>query len=189
MNSKTLELGRLLPVAQFGEHHVGIVDADIESTWTALHQMRWSDLRWTKPFVAARGLLLTGRADEPCLSRFWQVAAVTEDPPRRSVFVMVGQPWSPVPRSVPLTDVAEAERFSEPGWLKYGMEWVLHPLPEGRTAIETRTLCQATDASARRRFRAYWTIIRPFSGLLRMEMIATIGRLAGRTSSPTEAPA
>jgi hypothetical protein len=35
---------------------------------------------------------------------------------------------------------------------------------------ETRVLC--ADVATRRRFRAYWMLIRPFSGLIRQEMLA-----------------
>src|SRR5438309_608815 len=37
---------------------------------------------------------------------------------------------------------------------------------------ETRVLC--ADVTTRRRFRAYWTLIRPFSGLIRQEMLAAV---------------
>lgn len=60
--------------------------------------------------------------------------------------------------------IEHVRAFTEPGWLKYGMEWVLHPLDDGRTLVETRTLSEPTDASARRRFTAYWTLIRVGSG-------------------------
>lgn len=187
MTSKTADetspLARLLPGAQFGEHHVGVLDADIDRVWQALHEMRWSDLRWSRPFLAVRGILAMNRggkagAEGTCLEMFWRVAAVTEQAPTTSLFAMVGQPWHPVPRSVRVRGLDEVADFQQPGWLKYGMEWLLHPLPGDRTAVETRTLCLATDERARRRFRAYWAVIRPFSGILRREMIATLGRLA-----------
>jgi hypothetical protein len=37
---------------------------------------------------------------------------------------------------------------------------------------ETRVLC--ADLASRRRFRAYWVLIRPFSGLIKREMLAAI---------------
>jgi hypothetical protein len=44
----------------------------------------------------------------------------------------------------------------------------LRAVPEGEGArLETETRICLTDASARRRFGAYWLVIRPFSGLIR----------------------
>ena len=66
--------------------------------------------------------------------------------------------------------------FDEPGWLKFGMEWTLSPLAGGRTLVETVTLCEATDERSRRRFSAYWALIRPFSGLIRRELLGVVAR-------------
>ena len=41
---------------------------------------------------------------------------------------------------------------------------------------ETRVLC--ADVATRRRFRAYWILIRPFSGLIRQEMLAAVRNAA-----------
>jgi hypothetical protein len=44
----------------------------------------------------------------------------------------------------------------------------LRALPEGKGArLETETRVFLTDAAARRRFDAYWIVVRPFSGLIR----------------------
>jgi hypothetical protein len=51
-------------------------------------------------------------------------------------------------------------------------------LAGGRTRISTQTRIRALGGGARRRFRLYWLIIRPFSGLLRREMLKGIAALA-----------
>lgn len=48
------------------------------------------------------------------------------------------------------------------------MAMELRAVPDGDGArLETETRIYLTDASARRRFGAYWLVIRPFSGLTR----------------------
>lgn len=188
MTSKTTtvtgnRLGQVLSGYQWGEHHSGIVDASVDQVWVAVHQLRWSDLGWLRPVVALRGITAMVGADTPMLQTFTSHGAVAhEEPPSMTMFALVGKPWSVVPQSRRVDTLDQVQAFDEPGWLKYGMEWVLHPLPDGRTVVETRTLCEATDRSAERMFRLYWTLIRGFSGLLRREMIAALGR---RTSSGT----
>jgi hypothetical protein len=58
------------------------------------------------------------------------------------------------------------------------MDFRLTPLDQGRTMLETSTRCQPTDAAVRRRFGAYWRLIRPFSGLVRRDMLGAIARRA-----------
>jgi hypothetical protein len=64
--------------------------------------------------------------------------------------------------------------FNDPGYAKAAANFTIEPLPNGSVllATETRILCNS-DAS-RNLFRAYWTVIRPFSGWIRREMLRLI---------------
>jgi hypothetical protein len=60
-----------------------------------------------------------------------------------------------------------------PGTAKAAWSFAVDRRPGGaELRTETRVLC--ADAAARRRFRAYWLLIRPFSGLIRREMLAAV---------------
>ena len=45
---------------------------------------------------------------------------------------------------------------------------------DGATELRTETRVLCADVATRRRFRAYWMLIRPFSGLIRREMLAAV---------------
>lgn len=45
---------------------------------------------------------------------------------------------------------------------------------DGATELRTETRVLCADVATRRRFLAYWMLIRPFSGLIRLEMLAAI---------------
>lgn len=169
-------LGETLPGATFGEWHHGIVDADIDSVWHRLQRVRWSDLRLSRVALVARGFGIGPGLERGCLETFAPHAVFAQTPPVEVAFAMVGKPWSPVPVSEPVATLDEVADYRQPGWLKYGMDWRLTELPDGRTLVETSTLCEPTDATARRRFTAYWLLIRPWSGLIRREMIETLKR-------------
>ena len=77
--------------------------------------------------------------------------------------VAVGRPWSP--RSG-LRHVDDFAGFDEPGWAKMAMDLRARPDGDGST-LETETRVYLTDRASRRRFAAYWLVIRPFSGLVR----------------------
>ncbi|WP_282856702.1 hypothetical protein [Pseudoclavibacter helvolus] len=178
----TPPLHQVLAGFQFSEHHSGIVEAPPAVVWDALKRMHWTDLSATRPLLGIRRLapgVLGDRLVETFTERAG--AVLSEDPPDRLLLVMVGKPWSLVPQHAPVDSLDQVQSFTEPGWLKYGMEWALHPVEGNRTLVETRTLCESTDRSARRAFGAYWRVIRPFSGLLRWDMISTLRRLSAST--------
>ena len=45
---------------------------------------------------------------------------------------------------------------------------------DGATVLRTETRVLCADVATRRRFRAYWMLIRPFSGLIRQEILAAV---------------
>jgi hypothetical protein len=76
------------------------------------------------------------------------------------------------------------EDFSKPtppGMAKAAWNFAVREHPNGGTELwtETRVLC--ADSATRWRFRAYWTLIRPFSGLIRREMLAAVRAQAETT--------
>jgi hypothetical protein len=74
-------------------------------------------------------------------------------------------------------DAESFKKFDTPGYAKAVWNFSLRPDgPDSRLTTETRVKC--TDSDSRWRFGFYWMLIRPFSGLIRMEMLRTIKRRA-----------
>jgi hypothetical protein len=86
----------------------------------------------------------------------FQLAAQTE---REVVLTLVGQPWRL--RGGVRADVDFAS-FDESGYAKIALS-----VEADGTDLATETRVLLTDAAARRRFRAYWLVVGPFSGLVR----------------------
>jgi hypothetical protein len=83
----------------------------------------------------------------------------------------------------PHLNAAGLRAWSQPGWIKAGMEFRLESVPAGtRLSAETRVL--ATDPRTRRAFAAYWFLIRPWSGAIRREQLRIV---AQRAESPRDA--
>jgi hypothetical protein len=81
-------------------------------------------------------------------------------------------------------DAAGFVTFAEPGYAK--VVWDFRLADEGgatRLTTETRIAC--TDAASRRRFRLYWRVIRPFSGLLRRVFLRAVAREVTRSAGPS----
>ena len=179
---RTTPLSLALPGAQFGEWHSRVIPADPDRVWAALDSVRVRELTITGPLLRLRTGGRTGGIGEQRIRDLPSPEApLLVEPPRVAAGGLVGMPWRLRPTVGPrLGSLEDLRAFTEPGWLKYGMEWLLTPLPGGGTLLETSTLCEATDAGARRRFRPYWLLIRAFSGLIRRDMLHAIERAALR---------
>ena len=73
-------------------------------------------------------------------------------------------------------------RFHRAGYAKAAWNLVFEEIGPERTLLGTETRIMCIGAEARRKFLPYWTLIRPFSGFIRMEMLRIIKKRA--ESSP-----
>ena len=129
--------------------------------------MRWIEqceiLLGSEPDTAARprGLLALTK------SLGWGVLA--EVPGRKIVMGAVTQPWhaNVVFRSLPPSEFAA---FNEPDYVK--IVWTLRADPVGAdgSIFRTETRAVATDATARAKFRRYWSCLSPGIILIRRAM-------------------
>ncbi|OLC35432.1 MAG: hypothetical protein AUH81_10350 [Candidatus Rokubacteria bacterium 13_1_40CM_4_69_5] len=90
-------------------------------------------------------------------------------------------------RALPAFPAAPREtwrRFREPappGTAKAAWNFAVGRRSDGATELRTETRVLCADVATRRRFRAYWTLIGPFSGLIRREMLAAVRSAAEST--------
>jgi hypothetical protein len=89
----------------------------------------------------------------------------------------IGRFWTPASKPIRV-DVQEFRRFETPGYAKAVWDFTLTPIGDGATRLATETRVWSADAASRRRFRLYWLLIRPFSGLMRRLMLRAIAREA-----------
>jgi hypothetical protein len=98
---------------------------------------------------------------------------------------LIGQFWHR-DYGIVRTSSEEFASFDRPGYAKTVAGFTLHPHGEGRTLLtyESRTVC--TDAAARRRFAAYWFVLRPFVRMMLRGALVSMKRSAehGTTSRP-----
>ena len=158
-----------LPVYHHRERHtIGIV-ATPERALAAARETRLDDVPLVGFLFRLRGL--RAAADGPVWDALRGEGFRDFDD---ETLTLIGKPWSPAGH---LRTVDDFVGFAEPGWAKMAMD--LRAVPAGAGArLETETRIYLTDASARRRFRAYWLVIRPFSGLVRRSWLRAARRRA-----------
>lgn len=169
-------LAEALPDAPFAERHERVLHAPPEQIWSDLMSLRLTDLSVSRLLVRVRYLGRPQAEPAPMVQQ-GPVVVLSVEPGHRWVGGRIAQPWRLRPRAAPdPADLNELAVYAEPGWLKMGLEFVLEPVGTDRTVLTTTTLCAPTDPNARRRFAPYWRLIRPFSGLIRRDILATMAR-------------
>ena len=72
------------------------------------------------------------------------------------------------------TSPASFRELSPPGTAKAAWNFTVGPSSDGITELRTETRVLCADLPTKRRFVAYWRLIKPFSGLIRNEMLTAV---------------
>lgn len=172
-NGSDALLDRFMPAYDVAERHHVSVAAPAAVTLAVAEQMDLFRMPLVRALFRARALLLgaTGadaRRPRGLLAEAralgWVVLA--ERPGREIAVGAVTKPWEPnvTFRSIP---PHAFEAFQEPDYVK--IAWTLCADPYGAAAsvFRTETRAVATDASARAKFRRYWSLLSPGIRLIR----------------------
>jgi molybdenum cofactor cytidylyltransferase len=167
-------IDRVMPLYHERASYWSVVQA---STDVVYHAVLETDLARS---LIARGLMaLRSLGTQRIASfRFGQLPAhgtffkLSEEPGREIVAGVLGSFW----RLRGNVRDGDAESFRAPlapGTAKAAWSFRVEPLRDETTVTtETRVLC--SDDESRRQFHRYWTLIRPFSGLIRLETLRLI---------------
>src|SRR5215204_2559304 len=160
-------LDRFMPSYDVAERHHVRIAAQSTLTLAAARKVDLQGSPLVRAIIKAREVILGATPDNrPRLlgllaevqSLGWGVLA--EVPEREVVVGAVTKPWEAnvTFRALPSDQFAA---FSEPGYVKIAWTIRADPLSATESAFRTETRAIATDASARRRFRRYWSFLSP----------------------------
>jgi membrane protein implicated in regulation of membrane protease activity len=143
----------------YSSRHAVAVDADAATADRALRDVTFGEVSLVRALVFARGLGLPPR-HEPVLQAIGRRATVVEDVPGEGVlFRLEGQFWRLRGRGREPAATATVRFRAVPGLL----------------ATETHV---SVPAASQPRFRRYWCVVRPFSGLIRTSVLRAAKRRA-----------
>jgi hypothetical protein len=137
---------------------------------------------------ALPSLLLNPRAARERLDKYWRdgvpitlrgilssgFVILEESPNDELVIGLTGRFWTPT-GGLAITNPAHFRDRPAAGQAQAAWNFLLTPTANGGTVLSTETRVRVAD-DARTSFRAYWTLVRPFSGLLRRLMLRAIAR-------------
>ena len=167
-------IDEFVPEYDFHERHQTLVPAPKEAVRRAVAEWRPQESFLWRLLLRLRGL---GRPQGSL--REWAEAngflrlAETED---EVVFGQIGRFWAADERAALVSPrtVEEFRRFADRSQAVAVMNLRTESLGPDKTAVYTETRIRSLGPQARRRFRLYWLLIRPFSGLLRRAMLSGI---------------
>jgi hypothetical protein len=111
---------------------------------------------------------------------------LAEIPPQELLMGLVGTFWTLRGGARPV-DAPTFRAPQSPGTARAAWNFAVEEGPDGRCRLTTETRVQCADAASRRRFRYYWWMIRPGSGLIRRCMLRAIRQEAERGTTPCTA--
>jgi hypothetical protein len=167
-------IDEFLPDFDFVEKHQTRVQGSTADILRAVNQVDFGDSWLISRLFWLRGLptqeITLRRMRE---SRFEVLA---ESPNRELLLGIVGKFWKPS-GELRKIDGETFKEFHESGFAKAAWNFAVEE-SDGKATLSTETRIKCLDADCRRSFGWYWMFIRPFSGLIRMEMLKTIKRRA-----------
>ncbi|MHC1744803.1 MAG: hypothetical protein AB9873_17485 [Syntrophobacteraceae bacterium] len=149
------------------------VHAPVDQVYAAARLLDMRSSWITRALFRLRGLpAISLTLDGMCR---WGFVLLGERPPREIVFGLIGRFWTLSPRIQPVTPDSFST-FEQSGFAKVAGNLALFPDPnrEGIVRVTTETRIRCLDAASRRRFRLYWIVVGPFSGLIRKEWLRLI---------------
>lgn len=178
-------LDRLLPVYEFSERHRIVVHAGMDRTFEAVEAMDLTDSSIARTLmtlwrIPARVMVKELPERHMSVADFLPLHVAS---PTDLVRGLVGGKGAPENRKA--LDPAQFIALDDPGCIKLVWGFHLSPAGDGRTLVVTETRVHCTDARIRRSFTVYWCIIRPWSGLIRRRLLASIKQKAEGSSGPS----
>lgn len=181
-------LDTVIPRYDARERHEVIVQARQSAVYS---RVRTTDFRQSRvitalltmraiPQLVGRGTPIRAGSDYPItLDSFIESGAtiIGERAGHEIVFGITGPFWEPRPKITPV-HVDEFRAGPPPGTAYAAWSFSVNAVDERHCRLTTETRVLTGDESSRRRFRAYWMFVRPFSGLIRRQMLRAIRRAA-----------
>jgi len=179
-------LDDFLPTYEFSERHDILIGAPREVVYRATRDFDMAGSRASRALMWIRQL--PRRLTESNLrDKGWGFTLddmlaegfilLAEEPPSEIVLGAIGRFWTAIPRfeQVP---VEQFKSFDREGFVKVAANFAIEQVSPQTCRLSTESRVHCLDAGSRRRFRLYWMLIRPFSGLIRLELLRTVKRAA-----------
>jgi hypothetical protein len=168
-----------MPVYDFSEEHEINIRASAAQVYAAVDSTDFNRSWVIWGLLTMRGLGF-GKSSARLTLRdsFDNFAILSEKPDEEILLGLAGKFWT-ITGALQKIDADNFREFNEKGFAKAVWNFSLHET-NGETRLATETRIQCLDQTSRKNFALYWTVVEPFSGLIRTEMLELIKQEAER---------
>ena len=181
-------IDKYAPTSDAAELHQIEIAADVETVYQTLWSADLAGSLIIKTLMALRTLpaefrhpgFLHRANSRSCHRKFTMQTLIdsgfgklAEQPGEEIVLGIAGKFWRPTGNVSPFSE----NNFSgavPAGLARAVWNFRVRPLTPMRTMLSTETRVVCGDAASRLKFRAYWLLVRPFSGLIRRLMLRSV---------------
>lgn len=168
LKSKEMLINKYIPNFQFNEIHKVIVSANIEDAYRSTMELDLSKSTIIKILFRLRGLPLSKRTFSE-VNNDMKFTLVEEKPHSEFLYGF----WFSN-KTEWVTDLNEFQKDNLKNNAKVGWSFYFKGISDGTTEITTETRVLCLNAKSKFVFSIYWFFIKPFSGLIRIEMLKLI---------------
>ena len=179
-------IDQFLPVYDESKSYETTVRASSEKVYSSLKQIDIHESRIIRGLFFLRGLPALFTAKNNSTKKKLTFDDIThsgflllkEKPNEEIVIGVVGQFWKltgNIRRDVMPEKFSE---FYEPGFAKAAWNFQLKEDKDGETQLSTETRIQCFGDDSKKKFKRYWRLIGPFSGVIRKEILKIVKRSA-----------
>ena len=168
-------LAEVLPEGDMTSRHSTTVRATPESIYRSISTLEVTRSPVIRTLFRLRGL----RRNSATLAQLEKQGFIPliERPGKALALGLAGRFWKPSGQ-VRRLNPDEFRAFREPGTAKAVWAFVIEPLGAKICRVITSTRVACPDAESRWRFKLYWFVVGPFSGLIRRECLRLITETA-----------
>ncbi len=163
-----MDIDSFLPQFDFVEHHEKIVPGRVDKVYSIVKNIDFSESFLIKLLMCLRGYRI--HSNQVLHGQTFMV--LSEKSSQEVVLGLIARPWK-LKGDILKIDSRDFVNFKIPGYAKMAWNFTFSPL-QGNTLIATETRIKCTDKASKMKFSIYWFFIRPFSGLIRLEMLRLI---------------
>ncbi len=167
-------IDKFMPDYDFSEMHDIKIRAKAENVYRVLNEIDLCDSAIIRWLFRLRGLPTSGVTLSEMRKMSFETLGAKEN--EEVLLGLAGKFWT-LTGNLQKVDADNFREFDENGFAKATWNFLLEETG-GETLLTTETRIKCLDAESRKSFGFYWTLIQPFSGLIRKEMLKTIKKKA-----------
>lgn len=165
---------KYLPHFDFHSAHAIVVNVPIAEVYPLISSLKFKHTGLTYWLMKLRGMNPPGYFSVQWFeeSHFVKLEEVAD---KEIILGIIGQPWK-FAGNLQKFQSHEFISFNNAEFIKATWSFELVKLSSTQTEIKTETRIACPTEQVKRRFGLYWFVIRPFSGLIRNEVLKSIKR-------------